>query len=175
VSARPQPAREGPILAPVPPPCGEGGGEADGWGIGAGGLTGLDLVSQQPPPDPGPARATLPTRGRDGRLNARRIANEPQRFQYPELFRPNLSSPSKPPVSFTHLAAWKGRKASDHCGGGGRSSGTGLEGVTPACPGTSIVGEPARRRRRTGTKRVFALRPAPPAAGKAGNSRPGSG
>ncbi|MDR6529784.1 hypothetical protein J2800_000508 [Caulobacter rhizosphaerae] len=64
--------------------------------------------------------------------------------------------------------------ASDRCGGGGRSSGTGLEGVTSACPGPSIVGEPARRRRRTGIKREYAHRPAPPAAGfSRKGSRPG--
>jgi len=64
--------------------------------------------------------------------------------------------------------------ASDRCGGGGRSSGTGLEGVTPACPGPSIVGKPARRRRRTGTKREYAHRPAPPASGfSRKGSRPG--
>jgi hypothetical protein len=55
---------------------------------------------------------------------------------------PNLSSPLQTAVCWSHLVAGKGRMASDRCGGGGRSSGTGLEGVTPACPGTSIVGSP---------------------------------
>ena len=35
-----------------------------------------------------------------------------------KIERPRLSDALKPPVFCTHLVARKGRKASDHCGGG---------------------------------------------------------
>jgi hypothetical protein len=80
---------------------------------------------------------------REGKdVYARRSANKLPRFQRAELSRPNLSPFSRPAVSLPHLVAGKGRMASDRCGGGGRSSGTGLEGVTSACPGTPALGSP---------------------------------
>ena len=55
---------------------------------------------------------------------------EPSDFKDFPLLHPAQSSALKPPVSFTHLVARKGRVASDHRGGGGRSSGDRFEGVT---------------------------------------------
>jgi hypothetical protein len=63
-------------------------------------------------------------------------------FNVLNFLDPNLSSPFQTAVCWSHLVAGKGRMASDRCGGGGRSSGTGLEGVTPACPGSLALQAP---------------------------------
>ena len=86
-------------------------------------------------------------------------------FKALNFLDPSLSPPSKPPVSLTHLAAWKGRMASDRCGGGGRSSGTGLEGVTSACPGSLALQAPPAVGVERGQSARIAHRPAPSAAG----------
>jgi hypothetical protein len=107
------------------------------------------------------------------RVCARRSADEGQRFQHPELSRPDLVlPPPNRPYPVSHLAAGKGRKASDRCGGGGRSSGTGLEGVTPACPGTPVVGGARPPSASNGDRaRVLPIGPRPRRPGLVGNDR----
>jgi hypothetical protein len=66
----------------------------------------------------------------------------PSKFNALNFLDPFLSSPFQPPVCLTHLVAWKGRKASDRCGGGGRSSGNRRAGVTRAVRGLPSLGSP---------------------------------
>jgi hypothetical protein len=79
---------------------------------------------------------------------------------------PIWSSPSRPPVSCSHLVAGKGRMASDRCGGGGRSSGDRRAGVDSrrwgARPPSASNGDKAR---------VLPIGPRPRRPGLVGNDR----
>jgi hypothetical protein len=93
----------------------------------------------------------------------------PGDFNALNFLDPIWSSPSRPPVSLTHLVAGKGRKASDHCGGGGRSSGGRREGVTRAVRGLPSLGSPPAVGVERGQSACIAHWPAPSAAGPVGN------
>jgi hypothetical protein len=90
------------------------------------------------------------------RVCARRSADEGQRFQHPELSRPDLVlPPPNRPYPYPTSPQGKGARPATDAAAGGDRAGLGWRGLLQRVRGLPSLEEPARRRRRTGIERVY--------------------